>query len=97
MGEVGEAGAAGAPSGRLGHVQIGAWAPRGGRALPARHGGTARPAVARAGAGVGREKGALGGKAGFGQRARSEAAAYWLPCSLFYFFNSFLNHFPSTF
>jgi len=59
MREEGEAGAVGAPSGRPGRVQVGAWAPRGGRVLPARHGGTAWPAVAHAGAG--REEGALAG------------------------------------
>ena len=37
----------GAPGGRPGRVHPGAWAPRGGKALPARHGGTAQPAVAR--------------------------------------------------
>ena len=35
----------GAPSGRLGRVQAVACAPRGGRALPTRHSGTARPSA----------------------------------------------------
>ena len=66
----------GAPGGRPGRVEACACAPRGGRALPARHGSTARPAVVR-GRGRGSEEGdgALAGWAGFGQRARSEAAA----------------------
>ena len=37
----------GAPGGRPRRVHPGACAPRGGRALPVRHGGTARPAVVR--------------------------------------------------
>ena len=66
----------GAPGGRPGRVHPGACAPRGDRALPACHGGTARPAVARGrGRWCGEGKGALLGWAGFGQRARSEAAA----------------------
>jgi len=49
-------------------VQADACAPCGGRALPARHGGTARPAVAH-GRGRGRweGEGTLVGWAGFGQ------------------------------
>jgi len=66
----------GPPGGRPGRVHLGAWAPRGGRALPARHGGTARPAVTCGHErGRGDWEGALMGWAGFGQRARSEAAA----------------------
>ena len=61
IGEEGEAGAAGAPGRRPGRVLVGAWAPGSGRVLSARHGGTARPAVARAGADTGREEGALAG------------------------------------
>ena len=53
MGEEGEAGAARALGARPGRVQVGAWAPHGGRVLPA------RPAVARAGAG--REEGVVDG------------------------------------
>ena len=48
----------GTPGGRPGCIHAAACSPRGGRALPACHGGTARA-----------------GWAGFGQRARSEAAA----------------------
>jgi len=65
----------GAPGGRPGCVHSGACAPRGGQALPARHGDTARPFIAwtRARARGGGD--ALVGWVGFGQRARSEAAA----------------------
>jgi len=70
----GRRGRPGAPGGRPGRVQAGACAPRGCRALPARHGGTGRPVVAR-GRGRGEGDGAFAGWAGFGQRARSEAAA----------------------
>ena len=67
----------GAPGGRPGRLHAAACPPRGGQALPARHGGTARPSArADAGASARREKGkARAGQAGFGQRARSEAAA----------------------
>ena len=53
----------GAPGGRPGRVQAAACSPRGGRALSARHGGTARPSARGHGAGVG--KGASAG--GLGQ------------------------------
>jgi len=66
----------GAPGGRPGRIRSGACAPRDGGALPARHGGTARPAVTRGrGRGHGEGEGALVGWTGFGQRARSEAGA----------------------
>jgi len=68
----------GAPSGRPGRVQATACSPHGSRALPARHDGAARPSarVHGAGASAGTGKGrARAGWAGFGQRAKSEAAA----------------------
>ena len=57
-----------APGGRLGRVRVVACAPRGGRALPARHGGTARPSTRGRDAGASAGKGvdaARGGWAGF--------------------------------
>ena len=54
----------GAPSGRPGRVQATACSPRGGRALPARHGGTARPSACGHGAGTSAGKGASAGVLG---------------------------------
>jgi len=86
----------GAPGGRLGRVHPGAWAPRGGRALPARHGGTAWPAIARglgAGAGKGKARSRAGPASASGPEARLRPAS--TPFPFFYFLNIFQAHFDS--
>jgi len=85
MREEGEVGAAGAPGGRPGRIG----APRGGGVLLARHGGTARPAIAR-GRGEGGECArGLGRLRPAGQKRGGSLLAP--PCPLLFFLKFFFQ------